>query len=355
MIDGNLSLLRKKVDNDADVARNLDEIERATSRATAISQGMLAFSKGGDPILSATDILDLIKGVADQVNKGVPVTFDYDHPHDLWNVFADNGQVKSVVRSLIESSLSPMSVDPRIEIVLKNIEVRKGDLKELKDGRYVMISIRDHGTGFPPEVLSKVFDLYLTVRPGALGLELATAYATVRRHGGIMEAESAIGEGTVIRFYLPASDHVVEAKSDDRPRSKKGAKILVMDDEDCILEVDKEILQGLGYSVDTAHDGQEALEKYRRSMDMDKKFDVVIMDLTIPGGMGGQEAIAKLLEMDPEARAIVSSGYSNDPVIARYTEHGFKGVVPKPFKIEEMAICVADVLEGKSGIDQMFV
>ena len=245
---------------------------------------------------------------------------------------------------MIDNACNSMPAGGRIEIAFRNFTARDGESPFLTAGRYVVTSIRDHGVGMPPEILSKVLDSFFTTRPGALGLRLTMAFGTIRRHGGTIEAESTVGEGTVVHIYLPASHETGLRQERPRPVQNEGGHILLMDDEDYILDVNGEILHGLGYTTEEAHDGEEAIVAYKNAMSTGHKFDAVIMDLTIPGGMGGKEAITKLLKIDPNAKAIVSSGYSNDPVMANYRSYGFKGVVPKPYKIEDLAKCLMEIL-----------
>jgi PAS domain S-box-containing protein len=344
-VTGNLALARAKLAGNDQVIRYLDEIERATTRAASIAQGMLAFSSGGEPIRRPSDIGALIKGTIGQRTSRSSVIYDLDIPPDLWLVDVDPGQIGSTMESVIENACYSMPQGGRIEITFRNFIAAGGERLDLGAGRYVIVSIRDHGMGMPSEVVSRVFDPYFTTRPGALGLGLTMAFATAGRNGGTIGIESIVGEGTTLHIYLPASDHQGQIKERQPSVQKSGGHILLMDDEDYILDINKEILNGLGYSTEEVHDGQEALAAYIRAMNNGHRFDAVIMDLTIPEGMGGKEAIQKLLEIDPGARAIVSSGYSNDPVMAHYREHGFMGVVPKPYKIEELATCLANVLE----------
>ena len=200
------------------------------------------------------------------------------------------------------------------------------------------ISIRDHGVGIPEQYLHKIFDPYFTTKQKGSGLGLATVYSIIKNHDGYVGVESKVGVGTTFQIYIPASENVLPEVMERKENPHTGSgKILVMDDEEIIREVAAEILEHLGYSVVVCCDGSEAIELYRQAIATKEPFAAVIMDLTIPGGMGGKEAAARILEIDPDAVLIVSSGYSSDPVIANFRQYGFSGVVPKPFDAEGLA------------------
>lgn len=347
-ISGNLSLAKGKLAPDDPLMKYLDEIEKATSQAANVSQGIMAFSKGGEPIRETADMIALVKGVTCREGVGLTMTYAFDSPPDLWYADVDPGQVRSAFEKVIENACSSMPGGGRIDVTFRNLRAEEEEIPKLEAGRYVVVSVRDHGLGIPAEVLSKIFDPYFTTRPGALGLGLTMAFATVTRHGGTIETESKEGEGTVMSIYLPASLLQELPIEKSNTVHTEGGNILLMDDEDYILEVNKEILQELGYSSSVTHNGKEALAAYKEAMENGRGFDAAIMDLTIPGGMGGKEAMAKLLEIDPKARGIVSSGYSNDPVMADYRAYGFKGVMPKPYKIADMARVLTKVLNEDS-------
>jgi CheY-like chemotaxis protein len=218
-----------------------------------------------------------------------------------------------------------------------NVKLKGTARLPVTNERCVRISIRDTGVGIPPDILPKIFDPYFTTKEKGTGLGLSTAYSIIRKHDGFITAKSDVGIGTTFTIYLPVSSRYPEIKIPPKPSTLVGrGRVLLMDDQDLIRDLACELLTDLGYEVCAVKDGAEAIEVYREAQETGKHFEVVVMDLTVPGGMGGQEAILKLRQIDPNVRAIASSGYSNDPVMAEYHKYGFVGVLPKPFTLDEL-------------------
>ena len=232
-----------------------------------------------------------------------------------------------------------------VRVACDNVTVNAADPLPLNEGSYIKITVRDHGIGIPQEHLQKIFDPYFTTKQKGSGLGLATSYSIVKRHGGHISVESELGTGTTFHMYLPASEKrtPAEKEKDERPVRGSG-NILVVDDEETVREVAGTMLKELGYDVSFARDGAEAIALYRNRKESGHPFEAIIMDLTIPGGMGGKEAIQQLREIDADVNAIVSSGYSNDPIMAEFKKFGFKGVVTKPYQISELSKAVLGVL-----------
>jgi CheY-like chemotaxis protein len=205
--------------------------------------------------------------------------------------------------------------------------------------------MQDEGLGIPQEHLAKVFDPYFTTKHRGSGLGLTMTYTTIHAHDGHIAVDSEMGKGTTFRIYMPASYEELVESEDREARLKRGkGKILVMDDDEAIRKVSEKILMELGYDVQCASDGAETIVLYQDAARIGQPFDAVIMDLTIPGGMGGKEAIRQLLSIDPQATAIVSSGYSNDPIMADFEKYGFRGVATKPYRIEKLSWVLHDAL-----------
>jgi len=251
-------------------------------------------------------------------------------------VEADEGQIGQVVQNIVINAEQAMPLGGSIEITAKNVQAPKQELPQLpREGKYVVISVKDNGIGIPEKYLEKIFDPYFTTKEKGSGLGLATSYSIIKNHGGEIIVISELGKGTTFFIYLPAIETEKEVK-EVPPAStvlRKG-KILVMDDEDFILNIAGEMIRSLGHDVDFARAGESAIEKYRAAKESGNPFDVVILDLTIRGGMGGRETVERLLSMDNNVKAIVSSGYSDDAVVSEYYKYGFRTSLSKPYKLE---------------------
>jgi len=233
-----------------------------------------------------------------------------------------------------------------VNVSASNLIVGEKETIPLESGKYVRIYIRDKGIGMSPEQLSRIFEPYYTTKQKGSGLGLATAFSIVRNHGGYITAESKQNSGSDVHVYLPASEETapkIEEIKKEEPIRGRGY-ILVMDDEEVIRELLSRMLPLSGYEVETAGEGEETIRKYKEARDAGRPFDAVIMDLTIAGGMGGKEAIKKLLEIDPDAKVVVSSGYANDPIMSDYKDYGFKAVITKPYSVRRMEETLSDIL-----------
>ncbi len=337
-IIGNISLAKMSVSKDDKVYSKLTETEKAALRATALTLQLLTFAKGGAPIKKNTHIPDIIKNSASFSLQGSNVSCEYFFANNLWPVNVDEGQIGQVIQNLIINSDHAMPGGGTVSIHVKNHRIEASDISSIDEGRYVQISIKDNGIGIPEEHLSRIFDPYYSTKQTGSGLGLAVAYSIIKNHSGLLTVESEVGKGATFTILLPASD----TDQSDKPvidqetvHTGKG-KVLIMDDEALLLDVAAEMLEVLGYEVTTALNGIKALEEYKAAM-ATKPYDFVILDLTVPGGMGGEETISKLLELNPKVKALVSSGYANDPIMAEYSRFGFRGVIPKPYTIENLS------------------
>ena len=346
-LTGNLSLARMHVESGSKVHKRIKEAEKASFRARGLTQQLLTFSRGGEPIKQLTSISDLIKESSQFVLSGSNIKCEYDLPINLWLVRVDEGQISQVLSNLIINAEQAMPDGGTVTLHAENVHISSKGIHPLKGGDYVAVSVEDQGIGISEKYLTKVFDPYFSTKHKGHGLGLATAYSIINKHGGLLEVESEIGKGAVFRFYLPASSKKESQQPYDLDGIHKGiGLVLLMDDEEEIREIGKDMIQHLGYQVKTASDGKESLEIYTKAMLDNNPFDVVIMDLTVPGGMGGKEAIEKMLEIDPSAKVIVSSGYANDPILSDYKKYGFSGIVPKPYKIEEVGKVLKNLLKS---------
>jgi CheY-like chemotaxis protein len=277
------------------------------------------------------------------VLRGTNVTCGYSFPGGLWPVDADQGQLSQALNNIILNSTQSMPDGGSVKISSENIEVTQGAPLPLRPGRYVKTTIEDQGFGIPVKLLSKVFDPFFTTKQKASGLGLAVTYSIIKKHQGHIGIDSQTGVGTLVHVYLPASKEERAGKEKDMICTGSG-RILVMDDEELVRDVSSEMLKVLGYEAEFATEGQEAVDCYKAAMDEGRPFDLVILDLTVPGGMGGKETMQKLLELDPGVRAIVSSGYSKDMILAEYKKFGFSGVIAKPYRVSEFSKAVKDAL-----------
>jgi PAS domain S-box-containing protein len=333
----NISLAKMRLDKDEDIFKKLHAAERATIRAVDLTQQLLTFAKGGAPIREMTSIVELIRDSAEFALRGSNISCEFDLQDNLWLAEVDEGQINQVINNLIINAAQAMPEGGIIKMGAENVIVKPEHPLPLHGGKYVKISVEDHGTGITEEHLRRIFDPYFTTKQKGSGLGLTVTYSIIKNHDGYITAESELGFGTTFHVYLPAAERPLMGKKSDEETLFPGkGKILVMDDEDIVREVIGEMLLALGYSVAFAAEGAGAVEMYKEARDSGSPFDAVIMDLTIPGGMGGKEAIKKLVEFDPAVKAIVSSGYSNDSIMADFRRYGFMGVMTKPYEVAQL-------------------
>ncbi len=342
-IMGNISLGKMYVEPDDELYEILSEAEKASLRAKNLTRQLLTFSKGGSPIKMSASISELVIDTTNFALSGSKIKPEFFISDDLWPVEIDTAQISQVINNLVINAKEAMASGGKIEIRMENLHDPSN--LPLKEGKYLKISIKDYGTGISKENISRIFDPYFTTKPFGTGLGLASVFSIIKKHDGIITADSDYGKGTVFYIYLPALEVNTPVPSKSQTKSfKEDTRILVMDDEDIVLKTTGMILKRLGYKADFAKDGTELIDIYKREKDKGKPFDLLIMDLTIPGGMGGKEAIEKLKEIDRDVKAIVSSGYSNDPIMSDFKTYGFMGVVVKPYKISELSDILNKVL-----------
>lgn len=353
-IVGKISLAKLQLEGKKNVQafQFLDDAEKASLRARNLTQQLLTFSKGGEPVRKVESIGDIISESASFILSGGKIHCDYSISADLWPVSIDAGQMSQVVQNIIINSMHAMPLGGMIKISCSNFDNTSGENSLLPAEKFVRVSIKDEGPGIPEEFQDKIFDPYFTTKEEGSGLGLALTHSIVTKHQGYIDLKSG-DWGTEFIIYLPALPDSVLKKGKDKDKVKrrfKKANILVMDDEEMIRDIAGDILTHLGFDVATVRDGEQAVKLYRERLNSDNPFDVVIMDLTIPGGMGGKDAIQKLLDIDPHVKAIVSSGYSNDPVMAEHERYGFAGIVHKPFDVEELLEALYEVIGTENGV-----
>lgn len=348
-IMGNIGLAKSFLPPTSNVFEMLDEAEKAAARARDLTQQLLTFARGGKPIKKVTSLTKVIKDSAIFALRGSRVRLEMNLPDDLWLVEADEGQISQVIHNLVLNADEAMPDGGALYITAKNIKLPRDGALQLPAGNYIEISIRDTGIGIAPEHLQKIFEPYFTTKQQGSGLGLTSAYSIIKNHGGSLSVESCLNEGSTFRIYLPASKKTAkgEKKMTARQSTQAGGKVLIMDDDEIIRKMLKNMLNLAGYEAEVAVDGAEALVKYKQAMDENNPFNAVIMDLTVPGGMGGKETIKELLEIDPEAAVIVSSGYATDPIMSEYKKYGFKAVIAKPYSIGQLQNTITSVTASK--------
>ncbi|MCK9375648.1 MAG: PAS domain S-box protein [Syntrophobacterales bacterium] len=347
-IIGNISLAMLDCQVKGQARESLAEAERACQQAQNLSRQLLTFSKGGAPIKKIVSVKEIVRESASFACRGSRVDYQTRLPDDLWAVEVDPGQISQVFHNLVINAIQAMPSGGMVRIAGENLQVEAGSDLPLDPGRYVKISVQDEGIGISTDHLSKIFDPYFTTKQMGSGLGLATSYSIIKNHRGHISVESKLEKGTTFNVYLPASQREAAQPPRDHGQLIPGeGKILVMDDESMVREVLGKMLMTLGYEVESAQDGAKAIELYTRAQDTGDPFALVILDLTVPGGMGGKEALARLLKIDPQVKAIVSSGYSNDPVMANFQKYGFSDVIAKPYKISELDKALKKTLSNR--------
>jgi PAS domain S-box-containing protein len=325
--------------------KRLAQAEAACLRAEALSQQLLTFAKGGAPIKKIFSLAELLTESTAFTCVGSPVKCKTTFPENLWSIAADPGQIGQVFQNLIINAIQAMPTGGTITVWAENFTLGTDSGMPLGAGRYIKISVRDQGMGIPAEHLPRIFDPYFTTKQKGSGLGLASAYAIVNKHHGHIAVESKPGVGTTFTIYLPAVEQqVIPQPEEDRALRVGTGKILVMDDEEMVREVLGRLLVRLGYETEFARDGGEAIELFVQAQGSGQAFTAVILDLTVPGGMGGKETMARLLEIDPQVKAIVSSGYSDDPIMADFQKYGFSGVIAKPYRISKLGKILQEVI-----------
>ena len=351
LILGNISIAKVAYQNkskDVKIEEILTNTAKAVHRASGLTQQLLTFSKGGSPVKKTSDITELVKETISFTLKGSASKCKFEIPGKLYTLEIDEDQINQVIHNLAINADQAMPEGGVIEVRMENITVGVNNPLSLQPGPYVRISIKDNGTGITPDNLDKIFDLYFSTKERGTGLGLSVSHSIIRNHDGFINVDSSLGKGSTFHIYLPASEKplVIEKKKEGIVEGT--SRVLVMDDEELLRELLEAMLETLGYQTELTENGQEALEKYKEAKQSGQDFDAVILDLTIPGGMGGKETIQELKKIDPNVKAIVTSGYSNDPILANFREYGFVDILKKPYETESLSTILQNLFKTRS-------
>ncbi|MEJ2431236.1 MAG: PAS domain S-box protein [Deltaproteobacteria bacterium] len=346
---GNINLAQMYLPQGNKAADRLGIAEQASIRARGLAQQLLTFAKGGAPIKKTISVQHLVREAVDLAIAGSTVRGEYIFSNDLWPIEADEGQLNQAINNLALNAVKAMPEGGVLTVTAENESLLRGNNLGLQAGKYVRIAIKDQGGGIPAKDQENIFDPYFTTKEEGSGLGLSITFSIVKRHGGTITVESMLGKGSTFSILLPASKKrkVAPKAAELREVIAGTGRILIMDDEESVREVEAEMLRHLGYHVETVRDGAEAITAYQQALAAGRPYDVVITDLTVPAGMGGKETVQKLVEIDQQAKVIVASGYAHDPVISDYATYGFKGVIPKPFRLNDLSKTLQEVLVGK--------
>lgn len=344
---GNINLALFDKELQANTRNLLSEAEKASLRAKDLTQQLLTFAKGGDPVRETSSLKNVIQESANFVLHGDKVACEYHIPDNLWLADIDKGQISQVIQNIVINARHAMPGGGTIVISCENLPaVSKKQLPHAKEGRYIKITILDSGIGIADNLIDKIFDPYFSTKHEGSGLGLAICQSIINKHDGDILVESSPSKGTTFTIYLPASD-----KPRQQPRLEPQIataaaqnRILVMDDDEMVRNICRAMLGKMGHEVLLARDGREAIDLFKEAKQTGAPIDLVIMDLTIPGGMGGKEAAIELLKFDASAKIVISSGYSNDPTMANYQAHGFFAAIVKPFLLKDLSSVINQAL-----------
>ncbi|MFW2366794.1 MAG: PAS domain S-box protein [Desulforhopalus sp.] len=347
---GNINIALRDNDLSDNTRELLVSAEQASIRARVVTRQLLTFAKGGEPVKEPTALGDIIRESTDFVLNTSNVAVDYTLPDDLWRVTVDRGQISQVIENIVLNSRQAMVDDGELIIICENVSPGDSSCTFLDESTlFIRVIIRDSGPGIDQKILDRIFDPYFSTKQEGSGLGLAVSLSIVNKHNGRILVNSEPGKGTEFIIYLPAvAPEATKNENEKNVPPPESIHVLVMDDDESVRRVLQVMLELLGHTVSLVNDGEEALALYRDFLHSDEPIDLVIADLTIPGGMGGKEAIREILKIDPQAKAIVSSGYSSDPVMASCREYGFQVAVNKPYVLEKLEAAINTALANEN-------
>lgn len=348
---GNISLMKLDMDPSSQLFDNVIETEKAILRAGDLTDQLLTFSKGGEPIKKLCSLKEIIKDSADFVLRSSNILGIFYISDDLWTANVDRGQISQVVQNLVINAIQASNGDSSIIIRAENQVIDEQNSMMLNPGYYVKFCVKDFGIGIQEENLQKIFDPYFTTKSNGNGLGLSICHSIVRKHRGTITVSSKIDVGSIFNVYIPADSSKIILESRNKPElvkeDKINEKVLVLEDEEVVIHVLGSILKRLKYEFKIVETGEKAIFEYKQALEAGSRYHVVILDLTIPGGMGGEETMKKLLIIDPEVKAIVSSGYGTGTIMSNFEQFGFQAVLEKPYTIAELSTSLRKILDKK--------
>ncbi len=353
---GNVSLAKLYAPKDDKLIKRLSNAENATLRAQDLTRQLLTMAKGGEPDKRLASIRDVVQEAVDFSTRGSNARYELEMAETLWPAQMDTGQISQVIHNLMINADHAMPDGGVIRVSIENIcmgddmdDDRPSSLRALKPGPYIKTTIQDQGVGIEAADLNHIFTPYFTTKQQGHGLGLSTAYAIVNKHNGTIHVESEAGVGTTFHLYLPAApaQRVMPSTDVEPPIASGTGRILFMEDDETLRDAVGHALDGFGYDVVFVHDGDETLSAYQQALKTGDPFDAIVLDLTIPGGMGGRDTLSQLLAIDPEVKAIVASGYSNHPILAAFQQYGFCGGIAKPYRPEQLHHILHQVIHAE--------
>ena len=343
---GSISLLYYHVEPDSEASQLLNDASTALERAKHLSHQLLALSQRGYMEIRPTNVSELISSTIPFLKSNANISFDVQQPDDLWPVKADANQIVNVLHNVVINSIEAQHYKGIVRIKAYNTSIGiDGTIGPLQPGNYVVISIEDDGDGITSEHLARIFDPYFTTKGEGRGTGLANAISIIKQHKGWIAASSEPGKGTTVDIYLPALPGAALSKKKETSKVVQGSgRVLLMDDDLAVQRSVSYMIKKLGYEVEIATEGGEALKMFQKAIDAGTPYDLLILDLTVPGGMGGKEVIKRTLEIDKDVVAVVASGYSDDDVLSNYESYGFKAKLPKPFTLAQLSNVLSDLI-----------
>ncbi|MEJ2688637.1 MAG: ATP-binding protein, partial [Deltaproteobacteria bacterium] len=352
-IFGYISMAKNSIENKEESLALLSQAEEALSLSVNLTTQLLTFSKGGKPVKKLIKLRPIVENAVKFALSGSQTNYEMVVPDDLRAVEADEGQLAQVIQNMVLNAKEAMSGQGTVCLTLANVDSRGNQISGLADGGpFARIDIQDSGLGISEHDLARIFDPYFSTKEKGSGLGLATSYSIIKNHGGTIEVKSNVGRGTTFTILLPAAaaDLGKEVALPENASGVRKGRILLMDDEELVRSVAKGMIEVLGHKVDTAADGAKAIELFEHARKSGTPYDLVILDLTVKGGMGGEESIKKIRETDPQVAAVVSSGYADNPIVADFRAYGFASSLNKPYQLEDLENCIETVL-GKAAQD----